>query len=37
VSDPVGVTSPVGRIVGIAVVRTDLFRRRASAICGSCA
>jgi hypothetical protein len=34
VSDPVGVTPPVGRIV---VQRTDLSRRRASALCGSCA
>jgi hypothetical protein len=34
VSDPVGVTPPVGRIV---VLRTDLSRRRASALCGSCA
>jgi hypothetical protein len=34
VSDPVGVTPPVGRIVAL---RTDLARRRASALCGSCA
>jgi hypothetical protein len=34
VSDPVGVTPLVGRIVELG---TDLSRRRASALCGSCA
>src|SRR5450631_942827 len=34
VSDPVGVTPPACRIVEL---RTDLSRRRASALCGSCA
>jgi hypothetical protein len=34
VSDPVGVTPPAGRIVELG---TDLSRRHASALCGSCA